>query len=722
MARTRHGLSGFTLWLRTLGTASVCVGLASSIAPAALAQDADSADQLWSDFAHYVLIARPQLAADAATALLETEAGSILDAVEASDYRSPASLFERASGMDGVSGLADQLQAKIESARLDRSRDEQRIADNIQLLDDGARPYRNAVNRLTAAGQYAAPALLETLRNGDDTLKPFVVRAMVDIGQPLVAPLSAALPDLEVVPQGQATQVLAEIGYPYATAAIKRVLEDPATDPGVKQRAQIALEQLADNARIDTELPAATLYHAVGLGAYKQGTIGEQPVGFDAAENKGLLWKFGREIGLVPIEVPASVYADALARDAATTALSLNPELAEALTLFLASDLRAGNRIGEGETDPSRSVDLQPAEFYALLAGPQRLREVLDTAIDDGDAALALDAIAALSQTASIDALQPLTRALAYPDRRVRFEAAQALAHAMPESGFEGDARVVPVLAESIRQGGSPIALVLADDQPTRNVLADAASSLGYEPLLGASMADVGADVVQAAGIDLVLMQGSADAVGAVMEQSKRDYKLAGTPVVAAVSVADETRLSGIYEADARLTTFAGQADESTVASAIQAATEKYAGSPIGADEAEAFATESLGLLGAIAMSGSVYDAGDATPALIEALTDERESVASAAADVLAMLNDPVAQAAIAAAAIDGVGEVQLSQLGSLADSANRYGNMVSAETGDALLALVRESDGDLAIAAAKAHGALSLPTQQSVTLILEAQ
>lgn len=722
MARTRRALSGFTLWLKTLGTGLSCVAVTGSIAPAAWAQQDGSPQQLWSDFSHYVLIARPELAADAATALMDAEAGEILDAVEGSDYSSPASLFERAAGMEGVSGLASELQSKIESARLDRSRDEQRIADNILILDDGARAYGNAVNRLTAAGQYAAPALLETLRTGDETLKPFVVRAMVDIGQPLVAPLSVALPDLEVVPQSQVIEVLARIGYPYATASIKRVLEDPAADPGVKQRAQIALEQLAGSSRIDTSLSAATLYHAVGLSAYGQGTIDEQPVGFDGAKDVGLLWKFGRDIGLVPIEVPASVYADALAREAAGTSLSLDPQLAEALTLYLSADLRAGNRIGPDETDLSRSADLQPAEFYALLAGPQRLRDVLDTAIDDGDSDLALDAIAALSQTASIDALQPLTRALAYPDRRVRFEAAQALAQAMPTVGFQNDARVVPVLAESVRQGQNPIALVLADDQAARNVLADAASSLGYEPLPGTSLADVGSAVVQAAGIDLVLIQGSADAVSAVMEQSKQDYKLAGTPIVAGVGVADQTRLAGTYSDNARLTTFTGEPESSSVASAIEAATEKYAGTPIGAEEAEAFATESLGLLGDLALATSVYDAGDATPALIEALSDDRAAVASGAADVLAKLDDPVAQAAIAASALDGVGDVQLAQLGSLADSANRFGNLVSAETGDLLLDLVRESDGDLAIAAAKAHGALSLPPEQAVTLILEAE
>ncbi len=710
MARFRHALPVSVLSFSLLGAAA---------APTAFAQDAPTPEQLWSDFAHYVLIARPTLAADAGQALLDADAGALLDAVEASDHAQPGNIFDRASGMEQLSGVAAQVQQKLESARLDRSRDEQRITDNIELLDDGTRPYVNAVRRLTAAGQYAAPQMLATLRDpAKESLHPFVLRAMIDVGQPLVAPLSAALPDLEPVAQSQVAEVLARVGYPYALASIHRVIENPDTDPSVLLTAQKASESLREELREFGNPSSADLYLAIGETAYNQGTHGEQPTGFDSAKDVGLIWRFGRDIGLVPLEVPAQVYADALARDAATTALSLNPELDAALTLFLASDLRAGNNLGEAD-DPSRPDGWQPAEYYALLAGPQRLREVLDTALSNQDSALALDAIDALANTASIEALQPLTRALSFPDRRVRFRAAEALAKAMPQQAFAGSERVVPVLAEAVRQGESQVAVVLADSQATRNALSDAVSSLGYEPLSGASLAELSEPIRAAAGVDLIVVTGDTARVSAVVEQSGQNYKLAGSQVIGYVDLPSQTALTGRF-GKGRVGSFVGDPTADNVGNAVERVTANYSGAPIGGDEAEGFALTALGLLEGMATTPSVYSANDALPALTAALSDGREAVASAAGEALAALDSPEAQAALAASALDSVGDVQISQLGSLAASASQFGNLVSAETGDRLLALVKESEGELALAAAQAHGALSLPTSNAVTLLLD--
>ncbi len=696
--------------------------LPTLVAPAAAqAQTQAEPAQLWSDFAHYVLIARPQLAADAGEALLGVDPGVLLDTVEASRHSSTGNLFDRASGMDGVRGVAAQLRSKLESARLDRSRDPERIQKNIDLLDDGQRAYVNATRRLKAAGQYAAPQLLATLRDDNlSGLNPYVVRAMVEVGQPMVAPLSAALPDLEPTPQRQVSQVLAEIGYPYALASLQRVIENGDTDATVRMHAQRAFDQIAEETRLAPGQSAADLYLAVGVNAYEAGTDGGEPVGFDASKGQGLLWRFGRDIGLVPLEVPASVYADALARDAATTALSLNPELDAALSLFLAADLRAENNLGDSEMDPSRPSAWQPASYYALLAGPARLRDVLDTAITDADAPLALDAIDALSKTASIEALQPLVRALDYPDARVRFRAAEALARAMPEIGFDSDFRVVPVLAEAVRQTGEQTALVLGEDQATRNALADAVTSMGYTPIAAASLGDAAEPVRTAPGIDLIVVDGSADRVAAVVDQTAQDYKLAATPVVGRVSGPDQTALSVRYADNDRVTNYVGEATAQDLEAAASAAIERFSGDPIGAEEAEAKALAALALLKAIAAEPSVYDARDALPAMVAALGDGRDAVATAAADAVAQLDSPEAQAALAASALEALGDVQIAQLNALGVSANRFGNLISAEAGDALLELVRSSEGDLALAAAQAHGALSLPTSHAVELILE--
>ena len=89
----------------------------------------------------------------------------------------------------------------------------------------------------------------------------------------------------------------------------------------------------------------------------------------------------------------------------ARRALELNRDLDAALSLYLMANLRRENRLPEGEPDPSYSAEAEPAQYYAMLAGPVRLHDVLAQAIGDQDSALALDAIAVLSKTAGTDAL-----------------------------------------------------------------------------------------------------------------------------------------------------------------------------------------------------------------------------------------------------------------------------------------------------------------------------
>src|SRR5690606_12794146 len=123
-------------------------------------------------------------------------------------------------------------------------------------------------------------------------------------------------------------------------------------------------------------------------------------------------------------------------------------------------------RLPEGERDPSYGQNMRQPSFYAMIAGPLRLQDVLSKALADRDPALAVDAIDALARTAGTNALinrgagvQPLLRALQFPDRRVRYHAALALGQALPENDYEGSQRVVPVLAEAIRQTANRYAM-----------------------------------------------------------------------------------------------------------------------------------------------------------------------------------------------------------------------------------------------------------------------
>ena len=67
-------------------------------------------------------------------------------------------------------------------------RDPVRIRSDIDRLSNGPRPYQNAKDRLTAAGQYAVPIYLEYLQNNaKKDLHPFIIRVMGEIGRPLLS-------------------------------------------------------------------------------------------------------------------------------------------------------------------------------------------------------------------------------------------------------------------------------------------------------------------------------------------------------------------------------------------------------------------------------------------------------------------------------------------------------------------------------------------------------
>lgn len=685
---------------------------------------------LWADFNHYVLIARPELASAAGEALLDQADNSqLLQVVEASDYKDYDRTLARAARMEEVADVAKQLEERIQQARIEQSRDAERIQQDIELLDEGQRPYRNAVERLRAAGQYAVPQLLATLRDEQQAqLHPYVMSALASVGRPAVVPLSEALGQLEPVTQGQVAQVLAQIGYPQPLPYLKQVIENPDTDPTARQVAQKAFAQLANLADVNPDLTAAELYLALARSQYRSATAGEALPGYDAAEQKGILWEYGPKIGLVPVPVPGPIYGDVMAMRSAKRALALNAELDPALSQYLMANLRRENRLPQGEADPSYGAEMQSPAFYAMLAGPLRLHDVLDQALDDRDPALALDAIAALSTTAGTEALinlnaarQPLLRALSYPDRRVRFRAAEALANAKPDQPFPGSHRVVPVLAEGVRQSGTRYAMVLADDQEALNRLLASVGELGFEAFGGLSLEDAAAELSARPGVDLIVVNQDVPAISRLYRQTADDYKLAATPILAVISPGQQYALRDALGREQRVTaTVLNEDDPQQIASAAEQALQAYAGSPIGDEESTQIALTALRVLREVALASNVYQIADALPALEQALADNRPQIVMDAGRVLALIPQSEAQQALAEAAFNTTSDVQVSLLNSLAESATYYGNWLERQQSDRLLELVRTTTGETANAAARAHGALALPTSNAVQLIVK--
>lgn len=704
-------------------------GAGFSALPAPAHAQVDKALGLWEEFCHNVQIAKPQLAADFGQTLLDSvDAETLLDAVEAADYDAQQ-VLDRAKKTDTVKEVAEKLEYTIQNARISRARDPERIARDIDLLALGDRANVMATQRLRAAGQYAAPQLLATLQNPEKkSLHPFVIEAMVAVGEELVYPLAVALPDLEPVQMSQVAQVLARIGYPLPLPYLKQIMEAEGVEPSVAKVVEAAFDTLIAETALSKDLSASQLFTLLGRSHYAAGTHGVTLTGYDPAgpetERVGLVWAYLAKPtpALQEIAVPGPVYADARAMQVAKQALELQPDLDQALSLYLASNFRRENNLPDGKRDPSYT-EPQPAMFYAMLAGPQRLHDVLTLALNDGDADLALDAIAALATTAGTEALtttrESLLRGLTYPDRRVRFRSAEALATTRPDAEFNPSYNVVKILADQVRQSDKRYAMVIADDRDTVNELIATLNELGFEAFGSTQIGDLTADINSRPGVDIIVVHGEAEDVKALHAGTLSDFKLNQSPILGLVSPGDQIKLKSDFHDVARVFPAVAALDAEALGPAVEGASSTVSGAPIGAEEGLEFAVTALLLLRDIALGdGKVYNVLDAQAALEQALGDEREPVVTLAGAVLSLIGNESAQRSIFDAALGTKEGVQVSLLQSLAASAQHHGNFATAEQTDALLALVKASEGDTAIAAAQAHGSLMLSTDKSVSLI----
>jgi len=119
-----------------------------------------------------------------------------------------------------------------------------------------------------------------------------------------------------------------------------------------------------------------------------------------------------------------------------------------------------------------------------------------------------------------------------------------------------------------------------------------------------------------------------------------------------------------------------------------------------------------------------ILDLSAAQDALVTATKDKRTEIQMLAGQILAYLNTPAAQEAIAAMAMTegNSKDIRMAAFGSLAVSAKLNANKLGDATIDAIYALVSSKDIDpgLRAAAAAAYGALNLPSQKVKTLILD--
>jgi len=682
--------------------------------------------ELLGDFVHYARTARPDLAAASAQALLESglsdgDLATLLDeesTISADRFQDAMMYAKRNAEMQDI---ANELDRRIESGRRDLARNPDRIKEAVDMLTSNLRARRLAEGRLIAAGEYAVPALLRELATGrDEALKLACEDVLRKIGKQAVTPLCEILPYLDPVTQRVVCDVLGDIGYPHAAPHLLELAMDENAPNPVRDAARRAFSRVGgmENASL------SELYGNVGQQYFKEaGSLLAWP-----EEAVNIVWSADPNMGLEATSVPTPIFGEVMAMRRTTKAVELDPRNRSALSLFVAADLKRENDLPDGAVDPVYGDAPYTPQFYATVFGTQVCLDVLGMAIDSYDTPLVRDALAALAKTTGGSNLfafgegrQPLLEAVRYPDRRTQYESALTLGRALPITGFSGDFAIVPTLASAVRSGDVNYGLVVADNEEDRRVWSQLLEQMGFTVVgQGPSVASLRPDIAQAIGIDLVLVKKRSvnDALDTVREL-RTGTKTGATPVVVLAAALDQPELRRELNEDFRARVAMPIAEEGAFTALVDDLMLKAVGGRMTEAEAEIYAIDSISVLRDIAISNStVYNILDAEGSLIDALSTREGGTRLLVADVLAYMDSDKSQRALFDAALAATDIEQVDLLERVADSVKRIGDRAEERHVQALLELVQNSDGQLAEAAARVHGALNLSTSDAVNLL----
>lgn len=681
-----------------------------------------AASERLANYIHFIKIARYDVAAGEASALLDSgitpeEFVDLVDSLGELDRFQSA--VARGLRVEAVQDVAARLDELYRVGRIQRARNPGEIARNIGLLSGTMGERLSARTRLVAAGEYAAPQLLEALLTGTDaSVRARVQQVLIESGRQSVAPLSEALLSLSQGDQERVLGVLASIPYRASLPAVVRLYRET---PSSSVRA--AAGRVIASLGASPDASPATLYAELAEGYYDRR---DELTSFPG-EAFQLGWDFTPGIGLVMRAVPSEIFHDSMAMRMAERSLRLDPSSRETLALWIASAFRREiNGAGLSGLEPAAGRD---AMYYAVAAGPSIGQRILARALDRRDTPLARRAIAAIEQTAGADSLtgiedgrRPLLEALRFHSRRVQIEAALALARSQPVSSFEGSERVVPILAGAIRDAGERYAVVLTGtDREEYDRLRTLLEGQGYKVLPPADrgVMDIAGPISEAPGIDLIVTSLAGPATVSAHDQARDEPRLRAAPMLVLARSADLLDLQRRFERDQTVLIRRDALTASQFGAAVALLVDQALGGPIDASEARDYTARSLAALRDLAVSrNAVLSVQDAAQTLIAALNEADGRTASDIAEVLAHIGQARAQIALFETAMDATGPARIAMLGKVSDSAKRFGNLLEERHIARLIRLAGADDLATATAAAATIGALNLPNTDLVPLI----
>jgi HEAT repeat protein len=680
-------------------------------------------------FMHYSLLGDQQLAHDFGQAILNANPNPVdlLHAFEqAANGRDVAQILIDNQQNDSLRDISIKIADLLQQGQIALARNPARIQAAIEHMGDSPRAYVVSREQLRAAGEFAATFFFHYLNDPNEKqLDPFIFQMMNDLGKPLLNPTVQQLSSPVISEKIALVSILGNIGYPQALPYLKAIAVDADSTPDLVSAANTAIDKIDPRGQF-SQLSASQLFMWLAWGYFhNQSSLApNQP-----AEPTNPIWYFDKGLDNVAgIDVPTPIWKDIQTMRACEAALALDPSNSEAISLWLAANIRREVDLPSGATDPTQPAGTPDAHYYAVAAGPVYLNPVLQIALQQENSAMILKVIAALSDTGGVQGLvgngselTPLIQAMSYPDTQVRFQASVALAAANPKSFFNGSDRVVPVLAEAIAQTSKPVA-VLVDPNPENLNRLKAQLRDQFDVIDAPVLSEAVLQIQHMPYIALIILPSGNEALE-LQTLSSTDERLAYTPVLVTAQPDQLTQLHNQYINQPTYGEVSVTADGPTVISAYNSILTRLGGPPPSDADAVNFSIQAAALLDSIAVNrASIYDVNVALPALEQGLQNSNSQVVEAVAQVMGHMANPEAQNTLAQAALNSQNQesdLRQNLYMALASSARNAGDHLSSDQIDALIQVVtNDTDAAVKIAAAEALGALNVPSNQASALI----
>jgi hypothetical protein len=474
-------------------------------------------------------------------------------------------------------------------------------------------------------------------------------------------------------------------------------------------------------------LNVAGLFQDLGEKFY----YGQTGITYDRRNPVAYVWFYDDQKGLYKEDVTPTVWGDLMTMRSCEYSLKADSSKPEAVSLWLAADYRRESDLGADGIDPINKGK-PAASFYGTQAGVSYLNAVLDRAMRDHTSAVALKAIQSLEGIAGQSSLysgdvKPLTDAMAYPDRLVRFEAAIAAGSALPTKQFNGQERVVPILGEAIAQTGKTNALLLTGNQDAYNKLAEQLKTAGYGTAGGTNPEQAIAAAQQIPSVDVIVIDTTS---GIDQQTAEHMLTLAGSnPRLAQlarvfVGATERANPFSALSIGNPLVTVTTATTGDQLKPILQKARERSGSLPLDEKTASAYSLRAAQVLQKLAVSRTdVLHLTDAQATLLGALDDQRAEVAKECAAVLGVIDSKDAQGALLNKAADAktADDLKVAFLKAGASNARFFGNRVNNDQVATLRKLADSSQSaEVKGAAAEFLGALNLPSDEAKSLIVK--